>query len=124
MLRQQLLLVISLLSPLILAAATERNNWTPATSKQTYALATQGMARLRAYVGKNGYASPTCTLENAVVRKEWYGCRYLWMPQPANVIQDNAFKSGEKGLYQCNAVFEEQTTANTAGRVSWRQEQA
>jgi tyrosinase len=35
-------------------------------------LADKGMAKLRAYIAKNGYPNPEkCTLENAAVRKEW-----------------------------------------------------
>jgi tyrosinase len=35
-------------------------------------LADKGMAKLKAYIDKNGYPNPEkCTLENAAVRKEW-----------------------------------------------------
>ena len=44
----------------------------PTCAPESDALVGQGLAHLKAYISKNGYANSTCTLENAAVRKEWY----------------------------------------------------
>jgi hypothetical protein len=62
-------------SSIVAAALLGGVSAVPLDSRAAYqsdALMVQGAANLAAYVKKNGYPNPKCTLQTGAVRKEWY----------------------------------------------------